>query len=121
MDEKKETVIQPPQNIGAYSFYKTDNSCCVTGKPLNGSGYAKNLDEGKSGKVYSLQGLVKEGLVDELALTGLDPKLVEKLEGKNILLVSQLQQFINIGKEKDTGLTQKELKEAVETLYLEVK
>ncbi len=125
MSDKKEVVKKdPPQNIGAFSRYKTGNSCRITGRKSDVM-YARNTDEGRSGTVYCLEGLVKKGLVDEIKHTGIDEKLIAKLATKNFVLVSQVKLIINASNieggapaTKTLGLTKDELETLKRVLFL---
>ncbi|MCP4990898.1 MAG: hypothetical protein GY928_34105 [Colwellia sp.] len=82
-----------PEKVGNYHFFKKiGNTCCVTGVHLGETGgYALDLDRMQIGTVYEYEALLKSGLVEEIALTKLDPKTVEALAKIKITKVKQLQ------------------------------
>lgn len=96
---------------GTFTLYNTTNSCSVTGKssPVL---YARNLDEGRAGKVYSIEALVMNRFIDDVEfLTNLDidPKTIEKLHKNNFLLISQVELYLN--DKSKLGLTDTEMQQ----------
>lgn len=81
-----------PKNLEGYQlFEKAKNTCTLTGVELWPSGgYATEEDSMVAGKVYAYDALLKSGLIQDIALTNLDEKIVKALLEANITRTKQI-------------------------------